>query len=80
MNETPNGCTYEELLGELLAQACNAGRLGAEYTAAQHAHACAAAGHNKTRARQRMYAARKEWEAAERLLNKSRARFLARGE
>lgn len=67
----------DERLDELLALAANAGRLGAEYTAANHGHACAAPGHPKTRARQRMRTARKDWESAERLLGKARARFLA---
>lgn len=69
--------TYEERLEEMLSLANNAGRLGAEFTAAQHAHANAARGDAKTRARRRMYEARKEWEQAEKLLNKAHAQFLA---
>jgi hypothetical protein len=68
--------TTQERLDELLALAADSGRLGSEFTAAQKAHSNSARGHARTRARERMHSARKDWEAAERLLNKMRRLFL----
>ena len=69
--------TMTERLDELLALAANAGRLGNESVAAESAHMSARPGDMKRRARERMYAARKEWESAEKLLASARKRFLS---
>lgn len=67
--------TREGQLDELVAMAADAGRLGAEYAAAEKARETAL---DRRRAGARARAAREEWKRAEQKLNSAHARFLAR--
>jgi len=66
--------TLDEQLDELLAMAADAGRLGAEWQAADKARETAL---DRARAGRRARDARRAWETAEKKLNRARAQFIA---
>lgn len=66
--------TLEEQLDELISLATDAGRIGAEYQAAERARDLAM---DKRRAGRAARSARAAWEIAERKVSMARRRFLA---